>query len=69
MVDSINDETLLKRGPYEHFDDEERAQIGRYAAIHGVAAAVRHYQKLLLLARLKKAVCARGGIIIFKICK
>ena len=27
MMDSINDGTLLKRGPYECFDDEERAQI------------------------------------------
>ena len=27
VMDSINDGTLLKRGPYEHFDDEERAQI------------------------------------------
>ena len=40
-MDSINDGTLLKRDPYEHFDDEERAQIGKYAADHGVAAAVR----------------------------
>ena len=40
-MDSINDGTLLKRDPYEHFDNEERAQIGKYAADHGVAAAVR----------------------------
>ena len=26
-MDSINDGTLLKRGPYEHFDNEEIAQI------------------------------------------
>ena len=40
VMDTINDGTLLKRGPYEHFDDEERGQIGRYVADHGVAAAV-----------------------------
>ena len=27
MMDSINDGTLLKRGPYEHFDNEEIVQI------------------------------------------
>ena len=54
VVDSINDGTLLKRGPYEHFDDEERTQIGRYAAIHGVAAAVRHYQKLFPTRKVKE---------------
>jgi len=46
MMDIGTDGTVLKRGPYEHFDDEERAQIGRYAADHGVAAAVRHYTKM-----------------------
>ena len=55
VVDSINDGTLLERGPYEHFDDEERAQIGRYAAIHGVAAAVRHYQKLFPTCKVKES--------------
>jgi len=47
VIDSGTDGTVLKRGPYEHFDDEERAQIGRYAADHGVAAAVRHYTKCI----------------------
>ena len=55
-MDSINNGTLLKWGPYKHVYDEERAQIGRYAADHGVAAAVRHYQKL------KKAVSTRGEV-------
>ena len=27
VMDSINDGTLLNRGPYEHFDNEERVQI------------------------------------------
>ena len=36
-MDSINDGILPKRGSYEHFDEEERAQIGRYAADHGVS--------------------------------
>ena len=55
MVKTINDGTLLKRGPYEHFDDEERVQIGRYAAVHGVAAAVRHYQKLFPTRKVKES--------------
>ena len=55
MMDTINDGTLLKRGPYEHFDDEERAQIGRCAANHGVAAAVRHYQKLFPTRKVKES--------------
>ena len=29
VMDSINDGTL---GPYEHFEDKERAQISRYSA-------------------------------------
>jgi len=45
VIDTGTDGTLLKRGQYEPFDDEERAQIGRYAAVHGVAAVVRHYKK------------------------
>ena len=54
MVDTINDGTLLKRGPY-HFDDEERAQIGRCTADHGVAAVVRHYQKLFPTCKVKES--------------
>ena len=37
VMDIINDGTLLKRGPYKHFYDKERAQIGRYAADQGVS--------------------------------
>ena len=55
VVETINDGTLLKRGPYEHFDDEERAQIGRHAAVHRVAAAVRHYQKLFSTRKVKES--------------
>ena len=55
VMDKSNDGTLLKRGPYEHFDDEERAQIGRYTADHGVAAAVRHYQKLFPTRKVKES--------------
>ena len=55
MVETINDGTLLKRGSYEHFDDKERAQTGRYAAVHGVATAVRHYQKLFPTRKVKES--------------
>jgi len=39
VMDIGMDGMPLKRGLY---DDEERAQIGRYAADHRVTAAVRH---------------------------
>ena len=55
VVETINDRTLLKRGTYEHFDDKERVQIGRYAAVHGIAAAVRHYQKLFITRKVKES--------------
>jgi len=55
VMESINDGTQLKRGPYEHFDDEERAQIGKYAADHGVAAAVRHFQRLFPTRKVKES--------------
>ena len=55
MMDTNNDGTLLKRGSYEHFNDEERAQIGRYAADHRVAAVVRHYQKLFPTCKVKES--------------
>lgn len=49
MVCSNNaDGTQLKRG---HFDDEERAQIRKYAADHGAATAVRHFQSCFQNAR------------------
>ena len=54
VMGSSNYGTLLKRHPYKHFKDEERAQIRRYTADHGVAAAVRHY-KQLFLKRVKES--------------
>lgn len=32
-----------KRGPYYRFTKEEQAEIGKYAAEHGTAAAVRKF--------------------------
>jgi len=58
VIDSSMDGTVLKKGPYEHFDDEERAQIGRYAADHRVAAAVRHYKKNVSNAQGERKQCA-----------
>ena len=55
MIDSGTDGTVLKRGLYEHFDDKERAQIGRYAADHGVAAAIRHYSKIYPTCKVKES--------------
>ena len=54
-METINDGTLLKRGLCKHFNDKERAQIGRYAADHRVAAAVRHYQKLFPTRKVKES--------------
>jgi len=49
------DEILLMRGLYEYLDDEERAQIHRYAADNGVTAAVRHYEKLYPTRKVKES--------------
>jgi len=35
--------------PYEHFSSQEKAQISKYVAEHGVAAALRHVMKILFL--------------------
>ena len=35
------------RGKYNEYTPEERAQIGKFAAEHGPAKAVRHFSKLL----------------------
>ena len=35
------------RGKYNKYTPEERAQIGKFAAEHGPAKAVRHFSKLL----------------------
>ena len=53
MMDADTDGTFLKRGLYEHLDDEERAQIGRYAADHGVATAVRHYRHFITPCKIE----------------
>ena len=53
VMDTINDG--LKRGLYEHFDVEERAQICRYAADHGVVAVVRQYLKLFPTRKVKES--------------
>ena len=34
-----------KQGPYYCFTQEERAEIGKYAAEHGTAAAVRKFDQ------------------------
>jgi len=54
-MDTGTDRIALERGPYEHFGDEERAQIGRYAADHGVAAIVRHYTKMYPTYKVKES--------------
>ena len=36
-----------KRGPYNKYDDAERAAIGKYACQHGPAAASRRFSRLL----------------------
>jgi len=57
-MESINDGRQLKRGHYEHFDDKEKAQIGKYSTDHGVAAAVRHFQRPFPTCKVKESsVC------------
>jgi len=55
VMGSINDGTMLKKDSYKHFYDEERAQIGKYAADHGVAAAVRYFQRLFPMRKVKES--------------
>ena len=34
-----------KRGPYTRYTPEQRLEMARYAALHGVTAASRHFSK------------------------
>ena len=36
---------VAKRGKYENYSSEERASIGKYAALHGATKASKHYSK------------------------
>ena len=38
-----------KRGPYKRYSSSVRAEIGRYASHHGVAAAARYFQRSLIV--------------------
>ena len=45
-----------ERGAYEHFNDEETEGANRsFAADHGVAAAVRHFQRLFPTRKVKES--------------
>ena len=38
------DDQASKRGTYGRYSDEGRAQVGCYAAIHGVTSAMKHFE-------------------------
>lgn len=44
---ALKDAESKGRGKYNQYTAKERAQIGKYAAEHGPARAVRHCSKLL----------------------
>ena len=46
-VKRAQEEDTSGRGKYNEYTPEERAQIGKFAAEHGPAKAVRHFSKLL----------------------
>ena len=46
-VKRAQEENTSGRGKYNEYTPEERAQIGKFAAEHGPAKAVRHFSKLL----------------------
>ena len=46
-VKRAQEEDASGRGKYGEYTPEERAQIGKFAAEHGPAKAVRHFSKLL----------------------
>ena len=45
-VKRAQEEDTSGRGKYNEYTPEERAQIGKFAAEHGPAKAVRHFSKL-----------------------
>lgn len=51
VKDVIKKSAKRKRGDYSHYDDETRADIGRYATLHGNTSAARHFTKKLKLEK------------------
>ena len=47
VKDVIKKGIKCKRGNYCHCDEEMRAEIGKYANLHGNASAARHFTKSL----------------------
>lgn len=54
-----------KRGPYMKFTPEQKAEIGKRAAKHGIAATIRYYKNNLLLSR-KAAFTPEGMLTLQK---
>ena len=52
-----------KHGPYDHFTPEEKVQIGKRAAKHGVMATICYFSKVY--PSLKEVVYAHGRKSIF----
>ena len=47
VMKRVQEEDTSGRGKYNEYTSEERVQIGKFAAEHGPAKAVRHFSKLL----------------------
>ena len=48
-----------KHGEYMKLDDEERATVGEYAAKHGIAAVIQHFEAKKCFPNLKEASVRR----------
>ena len=51
VKDVIKKGIKRKRGNHCHYDDETRAEIGKYANLHGNASVARHFTKKLKLEK------------------
>lgn len=55
VKEKLSDVTKDKRCKYNKFKDEDRFTIGKYAAIHGTAAALRKFKKSFQHYRLTES--------------
>ena len=59
-----DDKGVKRRGAYQKYTDKEKAEIGKYALIHGVTAALHRFKnrypelKYTTICEWKKAIAA-----------
>ena len=55
ILDKADKPEKMKRGTYEHFTSEEKAQMGKRAAKYGVTASPRYFSKAFPGRSLKES--------------